>query len=247
VFFQAQDTQLYKLPRGARSPVLAAPEIEDLLRAFPVITGACKNKGDNLLAFALNNTGLTSARFAVFDLQNSIWTTDLPSLSGANGVEAIVNFGDGMAYISGGLVFSQNSLFLDNNGSPTFIPLLIRTKPIYPFGIGGKGIVSDIMVCGEYKDDSVLNVRVSLDDGLTFTTLTAFAVTAANGFAPGARVRKQYTLPIAAEAGSIVIEIATSQSGGVVGSEQLAIEELEVIYQAQEGPVNLDPADYGGG
>lgn len=243
VFFQAQDALIYKLPRGAGSPVVAASEIEDLLLAFPTITAACKHKKDNVLAFACNNAGLTSARFAVLDLQTERWTTDLPALTGGSGVEALVNFGDVMGYLSGGVCFVQSATAFTDNGA--FVPMLLRTKPIYPFGIGQKGIISDIMVCGEYLGDTQMNVRVSLDDGLTFTTLTAFAVTAANGFAPGARVRKQFTLPIATEAGSVIIEY-TSSSSGTANSEQLAVEEFEILEQAEPGFVNLDPADLGG-
>lgn len=243
VFFQAQNIQLYKLPRGARSPVLAAPEIEDLLKSFPTITAACKHKSDNVLVFACNATNLQSARLAVFDLQTSIWTTDLPALTASSGVESLVNFGDVVAYLSGGVCFIQSATAFTDNGA--FVPLLIRTKPIYPFGIGEKGIISDIMVCGEYLNDAQMNMRVSLDDGLTFTTLTAFSVTAANGFSAGQRLRKQFTLPIATEAGSIIIEY-TSSSSGLANSEQLALEEFEILYQGEPGFVNLDPADLGG-
>lgn len=243
VFFQAQDTQIYLLPRGAGSPQIAATMIEDLLAAFPTITGACKSKAENRLVFACNSVALSSARLAVLDLQTNVWTTDAPPTLGGKGVEALVNFGDVVAYISNGVVHVQSSTAFTDSGA--FIPQLIRSKPIYPFGIGGKGIVSDLMVCGEYAGDSNLGVRVSLDDGLTFTTLTAFAITAANGFIAGARVRKQYTLPIATEAGSLIFELTTSSSG-VANSGQMIFDEVEIMGQGEPGFVNLDPADLGG-
>lgn len=240
LFYQAQNARIYRIPRGAGAPEDSAREIHDLLVAFPVITATTRHKADDALMFACNNTGLTSARLAILDLPNNVWTTDLPPLTASSGIEAIVNFLDTMAYVSGGNVFQQsNSSFADSTG---FIPVLLRTKPIYPFGIEGKGLISGVLLGGEYQGDTTWNVRVSLDDGLTFTTLTSFAITAANGYTPGARVRKIFTLPVVAEAGSIVIEYS-STTAGTADSAQTDLEELAIEVQGEDGFVNLDPAD----
>lgn len=240
LFYQAQNARIYRIPRGAGAPEDSAREIHDLLVAFPVITATTRHKADDALMFACNNTGLTSARLAILDLPNNVWTTDLPPLTASSGIEAIVNFLDTMAYVSGGNVFQQsNSSFADSTG---FIPVLLRTKPIYPFGIEGKGLISGVLLGGEYLGDTTWNVRVSFDDGLTFTTLTSFAITAANGYTLGARVRKIFTLPVVAEAGSIVIEYS-STTAGTADSAQTDLEELAIEVQGEDGFVNLDPAD----
>lgn len=240
LFYQAQNARIYRIPRGVGAPEDSAREIHDLLVAFPVITATTRHKADDALMFACNNTGLTSARLAILDLPNNIWTTDLPPLTASSGIEAIVNFLDTMAYVSGGNVFQQsNTSFADSTG---FIPVLLKTKPLYPFGIAGKGLISGVMVCGEYIGDTTWNVRVSLDDGLTFTTMPTFSVTAANGYTLGARVRKLFTLPVVAEAGSVVVEY-TSTTAGTPDSAQTDIEEIAIEVQVEPGFVNLDPAD----
>lgn len=240
LFYQAQNARIYRIPRGVGAPEDSAREIHDLLVSFPVITATTRHKADDALMFACNATNLQSARLAILDLPNNIWTTDLPPLTASSGIEAIVNFLDTMAYVSGGNVFQQsNTSFADSTG---FIPVLLKTKPIYPFGIAGKGLISGVMLCGEYVGDTTWNMRVSLDDGLTFTTLQTFAITAANGYSLGARVRKLFTLPVVAEAGSVVVEY-TSTTAGTSDSAQTDIEEIAIEVQVEPGFVNLDPAD----
>lgn len=239
-YFQLDNDKLFIMPRGGGSPAWAGESIQDLLALFPTITGTARHKADNCAVFACNNLAGTDARLAVQDLKSAQWTTDTPVLNGSNGIDALVPFGRTMAYCSGGTVYVQSETSFADNVS-TFIATLGKTNPIYPFELGGKGLIQGFIFVAEYLGDCNLNMRVSLDDGLTFDTLPAFAVTAANGYSVGEVVRKFYTLPTACEKGSLVIEFSTSTAGSA--TRGLAFLELEFEIQPEPGFVNLDPAD----
>jgi hypothetical protein len=241
VFFQLDDTKLFILPRGAASPVWAAADIEDLLLAYPVITGACKHKGDNAGVFACVDLAGSDARLAVFDFRTTLWLTDTPVLGGGAGVDAVVSFRERIAYCSGGAVYAQTTGFVD--GAATFISTQIVTRPLYPFGLGGAGEIYEALLTGEYRGECDITARVSYDDGKSFTTLTPFTLTpaAVTGLAVGQTIQRKWSLPQDITS-SVVFEFTTADTGSGA-SEGFVFNQIDLLVEPEDGLRELDPLE----
>jgi hypothetical protein len=174
---------------------------------------------------------------AVMDLRTGLWTTDTPPLQASSGIDALVNYGRVVAYCSGGVVYAQNSGFID--GANSFIDLQALTNPLYPLGIGGYGLIYEALLTGEYRGDCDIDLRVSYDDGKNFTALASFALT---GLTVGQTVQKKWTLP-QLSTGSIVLEFSITSTGAVGATEGFIFQELDLLVELEEGLRQLDPGD----
>jgi hypothetical protein len=192
LYFQLDDAKLYLLPRGGGAPVWIGIDVQDTLASFPAITGACKNRRDDVLLFACQDTATgTNARILTRSQRTGVWIEDTPPLTSSRGIEAIVGYGDTCAYVSGGAVYVQStSSFAD--GTSTVIPTVIKTQPLCPFGLGGYGLIYDVLLVGEYRSAGTLALRVSYNDGVSFTSLASFTLT---GLTVGQTVRRKWALP----------------------------------------------------
>lgn len=235
LFFQLDDSKLFRMPRGAGSPEWAAADIEDLLLAYPDIVGTAKHKGDNVGVFAANSNNAQDARLAILDFRTQLWTHDTPVLQASEGIEAITTWGDTLAYTSGGVVYRQVPSFVD--GTATFIVTELETHPLFPFGPGGYGLIQDFLLTAEYRGACTLNCRVSLDEGLTFTTLTSFALT---GLTVGQTVQRRWALP-QTSTGSLIVEFTTSDLSGA--TEGLVYNQLDLLVEPETGLRELLPAE----
>lgn len=192
LYFQLDDTKLYQLPRGGGSPAWAGIDIQDTLVSYPVITGACKSRRDDSALFACQNTSAgTDGRILVRSLRTGVWSQDNAPLQTSEGIEAISAYGDTVAYISGGTVYVQSATGFADETS-TVIPTVVRTQPLYPFGLGGTGLIHDVLLVGEYRSAGTLALRVSYDDGISFTSLTSFVL---SGLTAGATIKRKWALP----------------------------------------------------
>ncbi len=171
LYFQLDDAKLYQLPRGGGAPAWVGADVQDTLASYPIITGACKSRRDDTVLFACQNTSAgTDARIIVRSLRTGIWSEDTPALTASEGIEAITAYGDVIAYVSGGIVYVQStSAFVDVSfvTSTKIIPV-ITTQPLYPFGVGGHGLIHDVLIDGEAISAGTLFVEASLNDGASF-------------------------------------------------------------------------------
>lgn len=208
LWFQLDDGKLYLLPRGGGAPVWAGVEIQDTLASYPVITGACKSRRDDALLFACQNTSAgTDGRIIVRSQRTGIWCEDTPPLTASEGIEAICSFEDSVVYVTGGAPYQQSTTsFAD--GTSTVIPTQLKTQPLYPFGVGGTGLIHDVLIDGEYRSAGTLALRVSYDDGANFSSLPSFSLT---GLAVGATVQRKWALPLVG-ARSLVVELTYTPS-----------------------------------
>jgi hypothetical protein len=243
LWFQLDDTKLFRMPRGGGSPEWVGVDVEDTLRAFPVIVGASKQKRDNVAVFACNDESGTSTRFVVRDFRTENWLIDTPRLSvdqfsATPPVAAITSYGDTLAYASGGVVYVQTASFADvyTDSDPTtaFIETQLRTHPLYPFGINGYGNIYELLLTGEYRGDCNLALRVSYDDGATFTTLTDFDLV---GLTVGSTVQRKWTLPQDITS-SVVLEFTVTASDDVLAaatSESFVFNQVDLLVEAEDG------------
>lgn len=71
VLFRASDTKIYLLPVGGGAAFSAAESIQDVLRQFPVTTGAVRHEADELVTFTVTNAAGTDGRLLHLDLSSS--------------------------------------------------------------------------------------------------------------------------------------------------------------------------------
>lgn len=238
LWFQLDDDKLFKLPLGGfaqASPTWAGSNVQILLSTLPTITAATKHKGDNVTLFACNSAALTTAQIAVHDMLFDSWLTDTPPLQSSKGIEAMVGFGRTVAYLSGGVAYKQTTGFTDLTAS--FIDCQGVLEPIYPFGLGGYGVIYETLITAEYRGDCQLTVSASYDDGLTFPFSITFVV---SGLTSGATVRKKWTLP-QNQTDSIVIKFDVNTNGAP--SEGLIVNEITLYGEDQGGSPELPPGD----
>lgn len=236
---QLDDDKLFRLPLGpygVQAPTWDGADVQRTLAAFPTITAAARHKGDNVVLFAACNAGLTDARIIVRDLLLESWLLDTPPLQASKGIEALTVFGRQAAYISGGIVYVQTiGSFVD--GTSTFIALEALTQPIYPFKLGGYGLIQDALLTLEWRGDCVLNFSVSYDDGLTFTPLQSFTLA---GLTFGQTVQKRWALPQIVTS-SVVFDITVTSNGAP--SEGVIFNGLDLLMEPESGLRELNPGD----
>lgn len=236
LWFPLDDEKLFRMPRGGGVPEWEGVDAQDTLLAYPVITGACKSKRDNAAIFACENVASSDARLLVRDFRTQNWFEDTPVLGASQGIEAVATFGDSFAYVSSGVVYVQSTTsFAD--GTSTFITTQARTHPLYPFGLGGYGLISECLLTGEYRGACVLTARVSYDDGLSFTTLETFTLT---GLTAGQTIQRKWSLPQDITS-SVVFEVTVSVSSGA--TEGFVFNQLDLLVESEDGLRELDPLE----
>jgi hypothetical protein len=235
---QLDDDKLFRIPRGGGAPDWFGADISKLLADFPTISAAARSKADNAILFALNNLDSEESRIAVRDSLFESWLVDEPPLQPGRNIEALAVYGRTVAYLSGGVLYTQSdSSFADEGG--TFIDCELETNPIYHSGLGGYGIVSDLLASCEYRGDCVLTIDVSYDDGVTFPVTRSWTI---SGLTAGATVRRKFALPTEATS-SVSLRASVTTAGAP--SEGLILNEITLLAEPTEGLPDLLPAEEG--
>lgn len=235
VWFQMDDNKLYRMPRGGGPPEWLGIEVQDTLASFPDVTGAARCRQDDALVFAAQNAAGTSARLLVRSLRTGIWLEDEPPLETSQGIEALCSFGQRVAYISGGVVYSQHATSYADTTS-TVIVTQWRTEPIYPFEMGGNGWVHDLQVTGEFRSAGTLALRVSYDDGVTYPdSYGSFALTGT----AGDTIKRRWAIQ-KSDIQSIVIELTYTPSSA---GEGIIINQVTLLVDAVQSLEDLDPTE----
>lgn len=227
LIYQQHPDRLYLLPRGGGAPVWFSQPVRATLAAFPVITSGVYCRRDNTVAFTCNDTLGTAGRLVIHDLRSGDWYVDeLSTTPAVHGGEA---WGGAHAICGSSFVWVQTEGFADPGDAA--IPMRIRTGAIRPFGVNAWGQVHTVTLLGELRAACTVNCRFSVDDGATFTTLTAHAVTGT----AGDPVRLQWSLP-RMRSDHIVLEWTTSSEAP---SEALAFNAFTLEVAAADGPPRL--------
>jgi hypothetical protein len=160
-------------------------------------------------------------------MRTGIWTEDTPPLTTSQGVEAVVAYGDSLAYVSGGAVFLQSTASFADNTS-TVIPTQLKTQPIYPFDLGGYGTVWAVLLTGEYRSAGTLALRVSYDDGANFTTYDSYTL---SGLTVGQTIQRKWDLQ-QSDTTSLVFEWTYTPSAA---GEGFIAHNAAVLVESEEG------------
>lgn len=237
VYMQIFTNQLYRVPRDGGSPEWVGVDVQDTLTAYPSITGAGRIRQDDAVAFACVNSGATDARIVVRSLRTGLWLEDTPPLEASRGIEAMCEFGDSTAYVSGGRVYVLSTTGGFSDTTSTVIPTQIKTHPLYPFELAGYGTMHSVLLTGEFRSAGTLTLRVSYDDGVSFTTYDNFVLT---GLTVGQTVQRKWALQ-QSEMTSVVFEWTFTPS---VPGEGFIMHSAGLLVDPQPGQLReLDPSE----
>lgn len=241
LWFQLDDSKLFRMPRGGGAPTWEGIDIEDTLTAYPIITGTAKHRADNTAVFACTNVTHSDARFLVRDFRTENWFEDEPFITtdGA-GVEAVASFEDEFVYLSLGIVYRQVEGSFGDGAAGLFINTVALTQPLYPFGVGGYGQIYELLLTGEYRDDCSVHCSVSYDDGTTFQGLTEFNLA---DLQTGQTVQRKWTLPQDVTS-SIVLLFSVEEAAGLDGgTEGFVFNQVDLLVGVEEGLRELSPEE----
>jgi len=223
IFFQSK-RGIHLLPRGFNTPVFVGLDIQDTLRAFPVVMSAtlvtspanrvAGTLGETTVRYVLcaNETNGATCT-ATFDLRTSGWSVDTSPDSAQFGPGGTwsdsfvlskstgITFPTFSLWQESPLVFDDNSLFVNS----TF-----QTGNVRPFGLCGFGMFRRVAVVGEYRGNCQVLVTTSIDGRTADSFL--FNVTAAD--APDGVVYLDAT-PSVLEGSSISVGVQDGAIGGV--------------------------------
>lgn len=234
VWFQLDQTKLYRMPHGSLSPEWMGIDVQNTLTLFPVVTGACRCRLDDALYFSCQDTDAgTAARIIVRSLRTGIWLEDTPVTQASRGIEAMCSFGDLAAYVSGGVVYQQHPTSFADNVS-TVIVTQWKTNPLYVFEIGGNGLIHELQMTGEFRSAGDLVLRVSYDDGVSFTAYDTFTIT---GLTVGSTIKRRWSIQ-QSDTQSLVAELTFTPSAA---GEGLIINALDLLVDPSKGLEDLDP------
>lgn len=226
-WFQLDDDKLYLLAPGG-APEWKGFPIRELMRSFPVIAAACLTHNDQMAAFALQNTGGTAGRIALYDLRRDVWYVDDVSAC----PQALADYQGRLCYVDE----SHRVWMADATaGSGTFIPLTVTTGHATEFDVAGQGAPCSVMLVGELIGECTVALTVDYDDGAGFISAGDFALTTANGYTVGQTVRLEFMLA-QQDAASFALGVATSGSSGSAG---LALVAVVVYAEKDSGPALL--------
>lgn len=178
LWFQGDVDKLYLMPRGGGAPAFDGKPVQDRLGTG--LSGAASTEGDMpTVVFAVENV----ARLVVRDLVTKQWFEDsIPEPAARSFIEH-----RGLFYFvdDDGDVWGQGG-FADNGAA---VVLTVTTGTLAPFGLAGWGRLAGIVVLAERISDGTLQLEISYDEGVTYTSLGTETIT---GVATGTPARAEF-------------------------------------------------------
>jgi hypothetical protein len=187
LFFQGSNGQLWVLPRDGSPPVWIGQPVRDTLVDFPTVTSATLVTKEQLVCFTCNNSGGTDSRIVCYDLRAKTWIVD--EFASATPITAACSYQGRLAYLSGGIVYTEKTSLTPG----TFIEHALTTGTVNAFG-AKTGKYCTVGLVGEYRGDCDLRLRISYDDGKTYTNHgTVFQLRSAAGLTAGTTVEREWS------------------------------------------------------
>jgi hypothetical protein len=231
IFFQLAEDKIYLLPRGGGAPIWVGKGVRDTLAAFPVITSATYLKRDQTVCFTCNNTGATDAVILTFDIETGLWMTDTETAA----IASSCDYDGRLCILIGGAVQLQNT----THPASTFIPTVVETGTLTPFGRGGQGQIDEIQLFAEFRGACNVICSLSFDDGVSYTALTTKALT---GLTVGSSVTLKWG-PQRMRGDRIRLKFETTDLSGA--SEGLVYNYATVDYTASDRSALRDTTQKG--
>lgn len=222
LFYQARDGKLMLLPRGDGSPVWIGERVRDVLASFPTITAAAYSDEDHCVLFTCQNSGGTASVILVFDLRIGQWYRD--TFASAQVIKAAVGYRGRLAYIDTATVRLQSTSLTPSS----FIEYNAKTGTIAPFENHGR--IIQVTAFGEFRGNCQIRLRISYDDGVTFTNLATKTLTTAGGFVQGQSFQLQWW-PRIRKCAAFVLDFQVLTNGTATEGALLNEYTLEVIGQ----------------
>lgn len=221
-FFQS-NAGLYLLQPGGGAEYVAA--VQDTLDAYPVITGAAYCDATQLIAFACwtqdNTNG--SGVLLVYDVAAKAWYRDDVSAA------TLTAFNGRLAYVA---TFTDAAIITEaaavGSGGSALPAVTARTGSLRPFGANGFGTLTKVLLPITYQGDSDIELFVSYDDGVNWTSCGAKAVTAAALTVVAGDVRTLEWTPNRAEVDRFALRVDMTNANSNTGGSRLHVITCEV-------------------
>lgn len=226
-WFQLGSDKLYLISPGG-GPEWKGFPIRELMRDFPVVAAACLTHNDQMAAFALQNTGGTAGRIALYDLRRDVWYVDDVSAC----PQALADYQGRLCYIDENHVVYMADV---SAGSGAFIPLTVETGFATEFDVAGQGAACNVMILGDLLGECTLTLTVDYDDGNGYVSAGSWDLTAAEGYTVGATFCLDKCLAIQ-DTQRWALKVVTSGSSGSAGAALVA---LVVYAEKDSGPALL--------
>ena len=218
LFYQARDGKLMLLPRGGGAPVWVGQPVRDALASFPVVAAAAYSDEDHCVLFCCQNSGGAASTILVFDLRIGAWYRD--TFASPQVIRAATGYRGRLAYIDGSTVRLQSS----STTPSAFIPYNAKTGSIVAFDRQGK--IISVTIEGEFAGECQVTLRISYDDGVSFTNLATKTLTAAS-YSVGQSVSLQW-FPRVRKCASFVLDFQVATNGTATAGALLNSYTLEV-------------------
>jgi hypothetical protein len=231
IFFQLAEDKIYLLPRGGGAPVWVGKPVRDTLASFPVITSATYLKRDQTVCFTCNNNAGNDAVILTFDIESGLWMTDTETAA----IASSCDYDGRLCILVGGAVQLQNT----THPASAFIPTVVETGTLTPFGRGGQGQLDEIQLFAEFRGACNVICSLSFDDGVSYTALTTKALT---GLTVGSSVTLKWG-PQRMRGDRIRLKFETTDLSGA--SEGLVYNYATVDYTASDRSALRDTTQKG--
>lgn len=206
LFFQGSNGQLWVLPRDGSPPVWIGQPVRDTLVDFPTVTSATLVTKEQLVCFTCNNSGGTDSRIVCYDLRAKTWIVD--EFATATPITSACSYQGRLAILSNGIVYTEKTSLTPG----TFIEHALTTGTVNAFG-SSTGKYCTVGLVGEYRGDCDLRLRISYDDGKTYTNHgTVFQLRSASGLTAGTTVEREWS-PSIRKAQSIRFDFQARTAG----------------------------------
>jgi hypothetical protein len=243
VFFASQ-AGIMLVPRGMSPPVYVGRAIADEWAARPhVVSAAVHGEGDSAVArfvLADSATAPTSTRVLAFSLRAQAWSVDtlaFPSVPRHLGTFLDAASGGRAAVIAGGDLTGGVLVEAPGASSATYVPGVLRTGEIAPFGFGARFRVHRIWLRGIYRGPCTLRLSALHESQTVATESVDWDLT---GLTVGEIIRREWR-PRHQECTSLRLELQDTSNGsaGSSGVDYLGL----VLEVSPEGPQNLQTAE----
>lgn len=233
LIYQQDPDRLFLMPRGGGAPIWFSQAVRSTLADYPVITSGVYCRRDNTVVFTCNDLTGTSGVLVVHDLRSGDWYVD--ELDDTPAVLGSSAWGGAHAICGASFVRLQTLTFADVLAT---IGMRVRTGSVVPFGLNAQGWLHAVVLLGEWRSDCTVTLRISYDEGDTFTTLTTFTLLAA-AYSQGDPVRLSWT-PGRPRMSSVVLEWLVEATGSP--GEALVLNAFSLEVEPAEHTTRLGAA-----
>jgi hypothetical protein len=165
LFYQSRDNKIMLLPRGGAAPIWTGGPVQDTLNEYPLITGAAYCDMNHTIVWSCMNTDEDDSVLIILDIKTGQWSVDI-----VDGLlaKAVTDYDGRLAIIDDDVIKLEST----SRTPSTFITYNMKSGSHQPFSGNGWGKLTTVAVMGEFLGNCKLQLRISYDDGATWTTLS---------------------------------------------------------------------------